>query len=208
MVPMDKLNRALAAELLRAPLAGRRKRLRGNEAKNLAAAILQPLYAAKPSAGQNTPAKVMSDQVLGIAISSCLGLSSAAGIGLGGPSGGVKRVECARFRIGGDGYESPIEDNEDEVEGVNGSGVIKETFDVFFAVSFGGLSGEWTAKGLHATAENDGNDTAAGAQEAGGESAQHATGAWKTKFQESQRKLWESQEEVKSLKEKILEAVL
>lgn len=208
LVPMDTLNRALAAELLRAPLAGRRKRLRGNEAKNLAAAILQPLYAAKPSAGQNTPAKVMSDQVLGIAISSCLGLSSAAGIGLGGPSGGVKRVECARFRIGGDGYESPIEDNEDEVEGVNGSGVIKETFDVFFAVSFGGLSGEWTAKGLHATAENDGNDTAAGAQEAGGESAQHATGAWKTKFQESQRKLWESQEEVKSLKEKILEAVL
>ena len=208
LIPMDTLNRALAAELLRAPLAGRRKRLRGNEAKNLASAILQPLYAAKPSADQNTPAKVMSDQVLGIAISSCLGLSSAAGIGLGGPSGGVKRVECARFRIGGDGYESPIEDNEDEVEGVNGSGVIKETFDVFFAVSFGGLSGEWTAKGLHATVEDDGKDTAAGAQETGGESAQHATGAWKTRFQESQRKLWESQEEVKSLKEKILEAVL
>lgn len=209
LVPLEMLNRALAAELIRAPLTGRRKRLRGNEAKNLASAILLPLYA-KPSTGQPSPAKIMSDQVLGIAISSCLGLSSAAGIGLGGPSGGVKRVECARFRVGGDGYESPIDDNDDDIEGINGSGVIKETFDVFFAVAFGGLSGEWTAKSLHATAEEDEyKDAVAGAQDVDrGEVGQHATAAWKTKFQESQRKLWESQEEVKNLKEKILEAVL
>ncbi|KAJ8110038.1 hypothetical protein OPT61_g7008 [Boeremia exigua] len=208
-LPLETLNRALAAELLRAPLAGRRKRLRGTEAKNIASAILLPLFA-KPSAGHSSPTKVMSDQVLGIAISSCLGLSSATGIGLGGPSGGVKRVECARFRVGGDGYESPIEDTEDDAENIHGSGTIKETFDVFFAVSFGGLSGEWTAKGLHATVEDaEHTDTAAGAQDAGRvEPGQHAIGVWKTKFQDAQRKLWESQEEVKSLKEKILEAVL
>ncbi|KAF9701917.1 hypothetical protein EKO04_000096 [Ascochyta lentis] len=208
-VSLDTLNRALAAELIRAPLTGRRKRLRGNEAKNLASSILLPLYA-KPSAGHTSPVKIMSNQVLGIAISSCLGLSNAAGIGTGGPSGGVKRVECARFRIGGDGYESPIEDNEDDVEGINGSVTVKETFDVFFAVSFGGLSGEWTAKGLHAVAEDvEHKDTTAGAQELDRtEPGQHATAAWKTKFQDAQRKLWESQEEVKNLKEKILEAVL
>ncbi|KAJ4402409.1 hypothetical protein N0V91_007274 [Didymella pomorum] len=207
LISLEVINRALAAELIRAPLTGRRKRLRGNEAKNLASAILMPLYA-KSSVGQS-PAKVMSDQVLGISISSCLGLSNASGIGLGGPNGGVKRVECARFRVGGDGYESPIDDNEDESEGMNGSGVVKETFDVYFAVSFGGLSGEWTAKGLSATAEDtDIKDTRAGAQEDRVEPGQHATAAWKSKFEAAQRKLWESQEEVKNLKEKILEAVL
>lgn len=206
-ISLEVLNRALAAELIRAPLTGRRKRLRGNEAKNLASAILLPLYA-KPSVGQ-APAKVMSDQVLGIAISSCLGLSNASGIGLGGPNGGVKRVECARFRVGGDGYESPIEDNEDDTESMNGSGITKETFDVYLAVSFGGLSGEWTAKGLHATAEEMvAKDTRAVAQEDGIEPGQPATAAWKTKFEAAQRRLWESQEEVKNLKEKILEAVL
>ncbi|KZM28815.1 uncharacterized protein EKO05_0008550 [Ascochyta rabiei] len=208
-ISFDTLNRALAAELIRAPLTGRRKRLRGNEAKKLASSILAPLYA-KPLAGPTSPAKVMSSQVMGIAISSCLGLSNAAGIGSGGPSGGVKRVECARFRTGGDGYESPMEDHEDDMESVHGSVMVKETFDVFFAVSFGGLSGEWTAKGLHATTEDvEHADTTAGGQEADGtEPGQHATAAWKTKFQEAQRKLWESEEEVKKLKEKILEAVL
>ncbi|KAH6642543.1 ARS binding protein 2-domain-containing protein [Boeremia exigua] len=208
-VSLETLNRALAAELIRAPLTGRRKRLRGTEAKSLASAVLLPLYA-KPSAGNASSAKVMSDQVLGIAISSCLGLSSATGIGLGGPSGGVKRIECVRFRVGGDGYESPIEDNEDDAETINGSGTIKETFDISFAVSFGGLSGEWTAKGLHATAEDaDHRASTAGAQETDRvEPGQNATAAWRAKFQDAQRRLWESQEEVKNLKEKILEAVL
>jgi hypothetical protein len=152
----------------------------------------------------------MSDQILSIAISSCLGLSNAVGIGLGGPSGGVKRVECVRFRIGGDGYESPIEDNDDDTGDPDSAGPIKETFDVFFAVSFGGLSGEWTAKGLQATPKDDGQEGLAnGTQELDRtEPGQHATAAWKTKFQDAQRKLWESQEEVKNLKEKILEAVL
>jgi hypothetical protein len=152
----------------------------------------------------------MSDQVLGIAISSCLGLSNAVGIGFGGPSGGVKRVECTRFRVGDDGYEDPIDDDEDDNEGIDAAGVVKETFDVFFAVSFGGLSGEWTAKGLHATDKDvKHKDAGAGAQESDRvEPGQQTTAAWKTKFQDAQRKLWESQEEVKNLKEKILEAVL
>ena len=205
-ISLDTLNRALAAELIRAPLTGRRKRLRGNEAKNLASSILLPLYA-KPAA--TSPSKTMSDQVLGISISSCLGLSNAAGIGLGGPSGGVKRVECARFRVGDDGYEDPIDDDEEDNESMSGACAVKETFDVFFSVSFGGLQGEWTAKGLHATADEDGHkDAVAGAQEDRREPGQQTVAAWKGKFQDAQRKLWESQEEVKNLKEKILEAVL
>ena len=48
----------------------------------------------------------------------------------------------------------------------------------------------------------------AGAQEERREPGQQTVAAWKGKFQDAQRKLWESQEEVKNLKEKILEAVL
>jgi hypothetical protein len=200
-VPLDSLNRALAAELIR----GRRKRLRGTEAKNLASSILQPLYA-KPNTSSNpaSPAKVLSDEVLGIAISSCLGLTSAVGIGTGGPTGGVRRVECIRFRVGGDGYESPIDDEDEDVmlpESGNG-GTIKETFDVSFAVAFGGLSGEWVAKGLSALADEVVGEERAGKDEERGEQA------WKGRFLDSQRRLWEKEEEVRCLKDRILEAVL
>jgi hypothetical protein len=206
-VPLDSLNRALAAELIRAPLTGRRKRLRGTEAKNLASSILQPLYA-KPNTSSNaaSPAKVLSDEVLGISISSCLGLTSAVGIGNGGPTGGVRRVECIRFRIGGDGYESPIDDEDEDVMlqegGAGGGGTIKETFDVSFTVAFGGLSGEWVAKGLSALADELVEEERAEKDEERGEQA------WKGKFLDSQRRLWEKEEEVRCLKDRILEAVL
>lgn len=178
----------------------------------MASAILQPLYA-KPTAGSISPAKAMTDQVLGIAISSCLGLANAVGIGTGGPAGGVRRVECIRFRVGGDGYESPIDEDDEEADNVHDGDTVKETFDVSFAVSFGGLTGEWIAKGLMAVAEEIDDDASTingrGSSDAERTDAdQNLPGAWRTKFFEARRKLWESQEEVQSLKDKILEAVL
>jgi hypothetical protein len=186
--------------------------LRGTEAKHLASSILQPLYA-KPTVGSAAPAKVMSDETLGIAISSCLGMTSTVGIGTGGPTGGVKRVECIRFRVGGDGYESPIDEDDEDADSMHQHGTVKETFEVSFAVSFGNMTGEWTAKSLTATADDlsteynpaSGRRTSELDQQ---DSSQNTPAAWKTKFLEAQRKLWESQEEVKSLKDKILEAVL
>lgn len=206
-LPAETLNRALAAELIRAPLGGRRKRLRGTEAKNLASAILQPLYA-KPSTGPASLAKVINDQILGIAISSCLGLSSVVGLGTGGPNGGVRRVECVRFRVGADGYEDPYEEDDEDTDGLHNNGTIKETFDVYFGVTFGGLSGEWTAKGLSAAEVDEGVGTNGVAVQESGQGQENTAMGWKSKFLEAQRKLWESQEESKSLKEKILEAVL
>lgn len=207
----DTLNRALAAELLRAPLSGRRKRLRGTEARTLASSILQPLYT-KVSAAAAAPGKVMSDQLLDIAISSCLGLCSAVGLGVGGPNGGVRRVECVRFRVGGDGYESPIDEDDDDADGLHDTGSIRETFDVHFGVSFGGLAGEWSAKGLLATSTGNEQDEEVGnngnAQELDKHEHPNTIAGWKSKFLDAQRKLWESQEESKNLKEKILEAVL
>jgi hypothetical protein len=150
----------------------------------------------------------MSDQALGIAISSCLGLTNAVGGGIGGPTGGVRRVECIRFRIGGDGYESPIDEDDDDADTLHEGGRIKETFDVQFAVSFGGLSGEWIAKGLETMTGGDEDARGAISELERHGPSQLTPAAWKSKFLEAQKKLWESQEEVKSLKDKILEAVL
>ncbi|KAF2865605.1 ARS binding protein 2-domain-containing protein [Massariosphaeria phaeospora] len=211
-LPPETLNRVLAAELIRAPLSGRRKRLRGTEAKNLASSILQPLYA-KPTAGAASPAKIMSDQILSIAISGCLGLTGAVGLGMGGPNGRVRRVECVRFRVGGDGYESPIDEDDEDADSLHDTGAIRETFDVYFDISFGGLTGEWNAKGILATSARmeQAQDTAGtgGTRELERqEPHQNTVAGWKTKFLEAQRKLYESQEEATALKEKILEAVL
>ncbi|KAF2734155.1 hypothetical protein EJ04DRAFT_493881 [Polyplosphaeria fusca] len=146
------------------------------------------------------------------AISSCLGLTSTIGLGVGGPQGGVKRVDCVRFRIGSDGYDSPIDVDDDDADGLNEGVNIRESFDVSFGVSFGTLTGEWTAKGLVATSSM--NDSGQGASSRGTqESERHdsnpnTAAGWKSKFMDAQRKLWESQEEAKSLKERILEAVL
>ncbi|KAF1965849.1 hypothetical protein BU23DRAFT_560706 [Bimuria novae-zelandiae CBS 107.79] len=201
-LPPESLKRALVAELIRAPLSGRHKRLSGAEAKNIATSILSPVFA-KSTASASAPAKVMSDQLLGIAISSCLGLTSAVGLGSGGPSGGVRRVECVRVRLDGDGYESPLDEEyggsaEDE------SGTVRETFDVFFNVAFGGLKGEWAAKGVSASAEGAGRETSGERQE----QAPTTAAGWQVKFLETQRKLWEREEEAKTLREKVMEAVL
>jgi hypothetical protein len=115
-----------------------------------------------------------------------------------------------RYYVNGDGYESPV-DEDDEDDGLNGSslGRIRETFDVYLTVSFGGLSGEWSVKGL-STGSIEGSGEAGAAADA--RSAQDAVpdtiNGWKTKFLDAQRKMLESQEEVKGLKERILEAVL
>ncbi|EDU46631.1 conserved hypothetical protein [Pyrenophora tritici-repentis Pt-1C-BFP] len=137
------------------------------------------------------------------------------GFGLGGPTGGVRRVDCIRFRVGGDGYESPIDDEDEEAETSNdaqGSGRIKETFDVLFAVSFGGLSGEWIAKGLEASNESEADaesrDRGRGSKDTEGARNETNDEHWKSKYLEAQRKIWEMKEEVKSLKDRVLEAVL
>jgi hypothetical protein len=150
----------------------------------------------------------MTDQLLNIVISSCLGLGTSVGLSLGGPTGGVRRVECTRFRVGGDGYESPIDEDEEDAEHVEAENV-KESFDIYFSVSFGPLTGEWSIKGLSPTG-TDGKDMDASKEDEadtqGG--SQNSVASWRAKYLDAQRKLWASQEEAKALREKVLEAVL
>lgn len=205
-VSVDTLNRALAAELIRAQLKGRKKRLRGTEAKNLASAILQPLYATSNS-GPSASAKNVNDHMLGIIISGCLGLGSAVGLGAGGPNGSVRRLECVRFRVGGDGYEDPIDDDEEDADTMNDGSTIRESFNVTFNVSFGPMTGEWDIKGL-SPISTDLEDDEAKRTETEAQETPDTVAGWKAKFLDTQRKLWASQEGEKLLREKILEAVL
>ncbi|KAL5386594.1 hypothetical protein DPSP01_003962 [Paraphaeosphaeria sporulosa] len=203
-IPPDALKRALAASLIRAPLTGRRKRLSGTEAKALASAILSPL--APPTNPPSAPAaKTLSEPALAISIASCLGLTSAVGLGAGGPTGGVKRVECVRFRVGGDGYESPVSSDFSSPEGEAGpeTGTVRESFDVFFGVSFGpGLVGEWVVKGVGAAGEEKSE------AEGLGQGQTTTAAGWKGRFEAVQRKLEEREEEARVLRERVLEAVL
>ena len=115
-----------------------------------------------------------------------------------------------RFRVGGDGYESPIDEDDEDAEGMGGEGTVRESFDVYFGVSFGNLTGEWSVKGLDpATSEQESGKGANRSEEhERSETAPNTVAGWKSKFLEAQRKLWESQEGHTSLREKILEAVL
>jgi len=210
----ETLNRALAAELLRAEIRGRRRRLRGSEAKNLAAAILQNLRGSQPSSASS--GKSMADSSFRLAIASCLGLCGQVGMGSGGPTGSAKKVVVQRFRIGGDGYDSPVDEDEDEMP--EGGERIRESFDVVWNVTFGGLTGEWTIRGVSLdNGENKGGSPERAGDEAGtrgsgsGQSVQDlqtTVVCWKTKFLEAQRRLCETQEEIRGLKDKVLEAVL
>ena len=211
-VPREALHRALATELIRAPLSGRRKRLRGSEAKNLAGAILRPLY--------RTGGSTSDDAILSIAVTSCLGLGAQVGLdgtdGAGaGPRGSVKRVECFRYRVGRDGYESPVDEDDGadvpERSRGDGDGLVRETFDVYLSVAFGGLFGEWTAKGLSAGAGDAGAEGSRGGSNEDGvteEKAAEDAFDWRSKFLIAQRRLRESEEEARQLKERILDAVL
>jgi hypothetical protein len=114
-----------------------------------------------------------------------------------------------RYRVGGDGYESPV-DEDDEVDGLDeaSTGRVRETFDVYFAVSFGSLYGEWSVKGLSATSAEDNVDGDGTANGTGNTQDPNTAAGWRKKFLDAQRELLESQEEAKELRERILEAVL
>lgn len=201
-VAAENLKRALAHDLLRASLTGRRrKRLRGAEAKGLAAAMLQRIE------GQS------AEQA-----ATWLGLASEMSIA--GPAAQVggegKKIAVTRFRVGDDGYDSPVdEDEEDEEdskasaddESEKGKRKIRETFDISWTLLMGGLSGEFQIKGLVITGSGEGG---------GGEKAptthkddvQGVSSDWRDKYVKAQQELMAKEAEVRKLREKVLDAVL
>ncbi|CAI6329148.1 unnamed protein product [Periconia digitata] len=279
-LPPESLNRALVAEIIRAPLSGRRKRLRGHEAKNLAAAILHPVLS---SPSPNTNTRPQPHPLLALTLASCLGLASgisnnnnnnAPGTGNGNsngslasllgphaPKGGIRKIECVRFRVGRDGYESPLDEDDSDDDGPatneaardadiaseahnsnkhsssttrRGAGSrIRESFDIFFSVAFGGastsatmgsgLTGEWVVRGLsrlpvpspssgattvaqrHVRDDDDGDLEFEGDGDDGDDDDAEV---WKARFLEARRRLREKSDEVRAVRDRVLDAAL
>ena len=226
----EDIKRGLAADLLRADISGLargRKRLRGSEAKDLASVLLTRLGA--------------KDQIMSSldVVVSWLGLdmgkknSSSApphiGTGLG-----QKRITVQRYRVHGDGYDSPVDDDElDAAPDLTRDGEdrpeVRETFDVEWTARFGSLNGNFHVRGLSLGDITPGGESMSGEGPSNrsshrshlsdprqeGQDGANATSSSRTEVDqlksrvlEMEKRLGESQEEVQRLREKVLEAVL
>jgi hypothetical protein len=187
----EALKRALAADLLKADLTGRSKSLRGTEAKELAESLLAHLRThriSSPGSSADDPDARAADDVFRATAASWLGLNALAAPAAAAwnpvGSSGVKKIHVRRFRVGGDGYDSPIDDEDDD------EGETKMTFDIEWELSLGGLGGKFQIKGLSI---GDGGEAETPEEgESGG--VLGLTEAWRRKYLE--------------LKDKVLEAAL
>lgn len=214
----EDIKRSLAADLLRADITGLargRKRLRGAEAKDLAAAMLARLGGRE----HVIPNADLVASWLGLEI----GRRGASRMGNYVP----KKIMVQRYRVHGDGYDSPVdEDEEGEEANLQDEGMeIRELFDVEWTAQFGALTGRFGIREL--TLGEGGGGSGEGAsgsavpQRSGGartskdRTGRRATstddaeeGEWRARFLEMEKRLEASQEEAQRLREKILEAVL
>ncbi|KAK8200851.1 hypothetical protein M8818_006168 [Zalaria obscura] len=135
----EALKRSLAADLLRADFSGRLHppRLSGEEAKGLSDAILKKIGV--PEADTENK----RDDALRISSASWLGLSSTLGFSAGSTLNG-KKVVVRRFILDHKGYEVPIP--EDLNPGLEME--VREYFDVSWQLGFGGVSGDFSVKGV------------------------------------------------------------
>jgi hypothetical protein len=119
--------------------------------------------------------------------------------------GAVKKISVRRFRVGGDGYDSPIDDEEDEEAEEGGN--IKETFDVEWELALGGLSGKFQIKGLTVPESPGGLDDKDENIDNSASTDDSAAG-WRQRFLAIEKKLKARDDEVRDLKDRVLEAVL
>jgi hypothetical protein len=68
-----------------------------------------------------------------------------------GPTSAGKRViTVRRFRVGGDGYDSPIDDDDEGDEDLleEGGDSVRQVWDVEWTQSLGGIEGSFSVKGI------------------------------------------------------------
>ena len=211
----EDLKRALAADLLRADLTGRGgKRLRGSEAKDLAEALLSRLRSPQPQHHQQPaqqPSAFPAPDAFNTTSAAWLGLSQLAG--LPQLTGSAKKIFVQRYRVGRDGYDSPIDDDDDQGEAQDGppqaaaEGEVRETFDIEWTAGLGALAGTFAIKGLSIGGwKGEAEDVSPRAD--GGAADEASAVVWKQRFLAAERKLRDSRDEVGRLKERVLDVVL
>jgi hypothetical protein len=204
----EDLKRALAADLLRAEIEGREKRLRGSEAKELAEALLSRLRPQQHSAISDPGgiSGLSSEDVFRLTCASWLGLNLQLGLSCSGvqSTGAGKKITVRRFRVGGDGYDSPL----DEDDAVDASDEIRETFDVSWTLALGDCAGKFSFKGIILGQARDAIWDAGDDLMDTGSGAEQGPERWKEKFVKMEKKIKEQEEEIRRLRDRVLEAIL
>lgn len=141
----ETLKRVVTSDLLRADIIGRRQRLSGDEAKRLADSVLDRLNVPREENGTSR------DNIARLTAASWLGVGDQVNVPLGPATGHGKKINVTRFRLGSDGYEEII--YEEDTQGV------REVFDIFWHVSLGGCMGNFEMKGLSLAAPSAAMET-------------------------------------------------
>lgn len=211
VISNDDLKRSLAADLLKADVTGRPKALRGTEAKDLAESLFTSIRLRITSHAGESNAE-SREETFSSAFATWFGLNPplhASQSWTPASSSGVKKIHIRRFRIGTDGYDMPIEDD----DGQDLSDVeVKQTYDIDWELNLGGLSGRFQIKGvmIDTTAQDSpDDDILEDEEEAEEESVVPASAdSWKRKVLDLQAKLKERDERIQAMQDRVLEAVL
>ncbi|KAB2579735.1 ARS-binding protein 2 [Lasiodiplodia theobromae] len=197
-VTREMLKRLLAADLLRADVNGR-KRLRGHEAKDLADALLTQL------SSQNEPSGT-GDDASNQGLANWLGFSTHLGLGPTPVPSGIKKIDVQKYRVSDDGYESPIDPDDDSALALGDGSKIKETFDVSWALTLGGCTGKFAVKGLMIDSKGCGEKE----EKEGGEGLQskQKEKSLEERVKELEGQLKGKDREVQLWRQRVLEAVL
>lgn len=197
-VTREMLKRLLAADLLRADVNGR-KRLRGHEAKDLADALLTQL------SSQNEPSGT-GDDASNQGLANWLGFSTHLGLGSTPVPSGIKKIDVQKYRVSDDGYESPIDPDDDSALALGDGSKIKETFDVSWALTLGGCTGKFAVKGLMIESKGCGEKE----ENEGGEKLQskQKEKSLEERVKELEGQLKGKDREVQLWRQRVLEAVL
>ncbi|KAK3686714.1 hypothetical protein LTR37_019551 [Vermiconidia calcicola] len=132
----EVLKRVVASDLLRAQLVGRRQRLSGDEAKRLADAVLERLNVPRADTENSR------DDIARLTAASWLGVGGQLNVPLGPANGQGKKITVMRLRVDADGYEEIVSAHD------QGSGAIRELFDLSWTATMAGCTGTFELKGL------------------------------------------------------------
>jgi ARS binding protein 2 len=216
----EALKRALVADLVRADVTGRGKSLRGTEARDLADALLASVrrraVSGSPKASSVGVDEAAADDVLRLTYAAWLGVWPPASLAtMMQPFGttGVKKIHVRRYRVSGDGYESPIDEEDDEGDEAGGGVMpsnVKQTFDIEWELGLGSMAGKFVVKGL-VLGEHGASGTSPEMVGEGRDVEMEGVDSpsdWRRKWLEAKTELERTREELRAMRDDVLKVAL
>ncbi|KAK0650259.1 ARS-binding protein 2 [Lasiodiplodia hormozganensis] len=154
---------------------------------------------------QNEPSGT-GDDASNQGLANWLGFSTHLGLGPTPVPSGIKKIDVQKYRVSDDGYESPIDPDDDSALALGDGSKIKETFDVSWALALGGCTGKFAVKGLMIESKGCGERE----EKEGGEGLQskQKEKSLEERVKELEGQLKGKDREVQLWRQRVLEAVL